>query len=141
MTDVVRLAEVRESPIGLDEVFAACRDARAGGTVLFVGTVRDHDSERDVNSLEYSAHPTVEETMLSVLKQVAKEHDVIALAALHRVGKLEIGDLAVVVAAGAVHRAEAFEAGRQAIEQIKHRVPIWKLQTFSDGTDEWVGCT
>lgn len=137
---MVRLAEVRETPIGMDEVFAACRDPRAGGTVLFVGTVRDHDSERDVTTLEYSAHPTVEVTMRTVLERVAKEHDVIALAALHRVGKLEIGDLAVVVAASAVHRAEAFEAGRQAIEDIKHQVPIWKLQTFSDGTDEWVGC-
>lgn len=137
---MVRRAEVRETPIGMDEVFGACRDPRAGGTVLFVGTVRDHDSERDVTTLEYSAHPTVEETMRTVLERVAKEHDVIALAALHRVGKLEIGDLAVVVAASAVHRAEAFEAGRQAIEDIKHQVPIWKLQTFSDGTDEWVGC-
>ena len=140
MTDVVRLAEVRESPIGLDEVFAACGDPRAGGTVLFIGTVRDHDSERDVSTLEYSAHPTVQTAMRSVLERVAREHDVIALAALHRVGKLGIGDLAVVVAASAVHRAEAFEAGRQAIEDIKHQVPIWKLQTFSDGTDEWVGC-
>ena len=138
---MVRLAEVRESPIGLDEVFAACRDPRAGGTVLFIGTVRDHDSEREVTALEYSAHPSVDEMLLTALGRVAEEHDVLALAGLHRVGKLQVGDLAVVVAASAVHRAEAFEAGRRAIEDIKHHVPIWKLQTFTDGTDEWVGCT
>lgn len=140
MTDVVRLADVRDAVIGLDEPFAAVQDRRAGGTVLFVGTVRDHDHDKDVRGLEYSAHPTVRQTLTDVLDKVAAQHDVIALAAVHRVGRLEIGDIAVVVAASAVHRAEAFEAGRQAIEDLKHQVPIWKLQTFADGSDEWVSC-
>lgn len=137
---VVRLAQVRETAIGLDEPFAAVQDRTAGGTVLFVGTVRDQDEDREVTTLEYSAHPTVEQTLTDVLDKVAAQHDIVALAALHRVGKLDIGDIAVVVAASAVHRAEAFEAGRQAIEDLKHQVPIWKLQTFADGSDEWVSC-
>lgn len=140
MTQIVRLAEVRQTPIGLDETFAAVQDRRAGGTVLFVGTVRDHDNSRDVSVLEYSAHPTASETLHEVLRGVAGAHDVVALAALHRVGKLDIGEIAVVVGASAVHRAEAFAAARQVIEDIKHHLPIWKLQTFEDGSDEWVAC-
>jgi molybdopterin synthase catalytic subunit len=138
--DVIRLSAVRDTPIGLDEVFAACQDAKAGGTVLFVGTVRDQDEDKQVTALEYSSHPSVEQTMREVLEKVAAEHPAIAIAALHRVGKLAIGDIAVVVGASAMHRGEAFAAGRQLIEDLKHKVPIWKLQTFADGTDEWVGC-
>ncbi|MGH3586911.1 MAG: molybdenum cofactor biosynthesis protein MoaE, partial [Pseudonocardia sp.] len=74
-----------------------------------------------------------------VSERIAKEYDVLALAAVHRVGKLAIGDAAVIVATAAPHRGEAFEASRALIDELKATVPIWKHQVFADGTDEWVG--
>ncbi|GEB52229.1 molybdopterin biosynthesis protein MoeE [Streptomyces cacaoi] len=137
--DPIRLAEIRETPLSVDEVFAAVGDRAAGGTALFVGTVRDHDGGADVAQLGYSAHPTAQAELRRVAEKVAADHPVRAMAAVHRVGDLRIGDLAVVVAVSCPHRAEAFDACRRFIDDLKHEVPIWKHQTFSDGTEEWVG--
>jgi molybdopterin synthase catalytic subunit len=136
---VVRLLGVRAERLSVDEVLSAVRDGRAGGTAVFVGTVRNHDGDRDVTSLGYTAHPSVGEVLRAVAEKVAASHPVIALAAVHRVGDLEVGDDAVVVAVSCAHRAEAFAACRQLIDDLKHEVPIWKHQVFSDGADEWVG--
>lgn len=137
--EVVRLLGVRADTLSVDEVLAAVRDVRAGGTAVFVGTVRDHDRDRDVTSLGYTAHPSVGDVLRAVAEKVAARHPVIALAAVHRVGALQVGDDAVVVAVSCAHRAEAFAACRQLIDDLKHEVPIWKHQLFSDGSDEWVG--
>ncbi len=136
---VVRLVDIRESPLQVDEIVAALSDAAAGGLTLFVGTVRDHDENKSVTGLEYSAHPTALAQMREVVEGVAKEYDVLAVAAVHRVGRLAIGDAAVVVATASSHRGEAFEASRALIDELKARVPIWKHQLFADGSDEWVG--
>ncbi|OKI09603.1 molybdopterin biosynthesis protein MoeE [Streptomyces sp. CB02923] len=137
--DAIRLLAVRDTPLSLDEVFAAVGDPAAGGTALFVGTVRSHDSGADVDALGYSAHPSAEAELRRVAEKVAADHPVRAMAAVHRVGELAVGDLAVVVAVSCPHRAEAFAACRQLIDDLKHEVPIWKHQRFSDGTEEWVG--
>ncbi|MFE7783216.1 molybdenum cofactor biosynthesis protein MoaE [Streptomyces nigrescens] len=137
--DPVRLLEIRDTPLSVDEVFAAVGDEAAGGTALFVGTVRSHDHGADVEGLGYSAHPTAEAEMRRIAEKVIADFPVRALAAVHRVGDLRIGDLAVVVAVSCPHRGEAFEACRKLIDDLKHEVPIWKHQTFSDGTEEWVG--
>ncbi|WP_155885063.1 molybdenum cofactor biosynthesis protein MoaE [Actinomadura flavalba] len=137
--EVIRLATVRETPLSVDEVYAAVGDPAAGGTTVFVGTVRDHDHARAVARLSYSAHPSVVAELETVMARVAGDVPVRALAAAHRVGDLEIGDVAVVVAASADHRAEAFDACRRLIDDLKAQVPIWKHQTFADGGDEWVG--
>ncbi|MFI2258083.1 molybdenum cofactor biosynthesis protein MoaE [Streptomyces tubercidicus] len=137
--DPVRLLEIRDTPLSVDEVFAAVGDTAAGGTALFVGTVRSHDNGTDVEGLGYSAHPTAEAEMRRIAEKVIADFPVRALAAVHRVGDLRIGDLAVVVAVSCPHRGEAFEACRKLIDDLKHEVPIWKHQTFSDGTEEWVG--
>ncbi|MFD5571593.1 molybdenum cofactor biosynthesis protein MoaE [Streptomyces cadmiisoli] len=137
--DPVKLIGIRETPLSVDEVFRAVEDAASGGTALFVGTVRNHDSGADVDQLGYSCHPTAEAEMRRIAEKVVAEYPVRALAAVHRVGDLRIGDLAVVVAVSCPHRAEAFEACRRLIDDLKHEVPIWKHQKFSDGTEEWVG--
>ncbi|MFF4601588.1 molybdenum cofactor biosynthesis protein MoaE [Streptomyces sp. NPDC001339] len=137
--DPVRLVEIRDTALSVDEVFAAVGDTAAGGTALFVGTVRSHDNGADVEALGYSAHPTAEAEMRRVAEKVVAAYPVRALAAVHRVGDLRIGDLAVVVAVSCPHRGEAFDACRKMIDDLKHEVPIWKHQTFSDGTQEWVG--
>jgi molybdopterin synthase catalytic subunit len=137
--DAVRLLDLRDTPLSVDEVLAAVRAPGVGGTAVFIGTVRDDDDGRGVSSLGYSAHPTAESTFRAIAERVSAQHPEVLLAAVHRVGDLVVGDLAVVVAAASAHRAEAFSAARQLIDELKHEVPIWKQQTFVDGTDEWVG--
>ena len=136
---VVRLVDIRETPLDVAEVLAALADRAAGGVDVFVGTVRDHDHDQGVTGLDYSAHPTAMQRLVEVAEQIAQKYDVIAVAAVHRVGRLAIGDAAVVVATAAAHRGEAFEASRALIDELKATVPIWKHQVFTDGTDEWVG--
>ncbi|AJT64518.1 molybdenum cofactor biosynthesis protein MoaE [Streptomyces chattanoogensis] len=137
--DPIRLIALRDTALSVDEVFAAVGDAAAGGTALFVGTVRSHDGGADVEGLGYSAHPSAEAEIRRIAEKVVADYPVRALAAVHRVGDLAIGDLAVVVAVSCPHRGEAFEACRRLIDDLKHQVPIWKHQTFTDGAEEWVG--
>jgi len=135
----IRLIGLRDTPLSVDETLAAVADPGAGGTALFVGTVRDNDQERTVRRLSYSAHPTAAGELRRVAEKVVAEHGVTALAAVHRVGDLQIGDLAVVVAVACPHRHAAFLASRQLIDDLKAQVPIWKHQLFADGDAEWVG--
>ncbi|MFC8898452.1 molybdenum cofactor biosynthesis protein MoaE [Streptomyces cinereoruber] len=137
--DPIKLLAIRETPLSVDEVFRAVGDDASGGTTLFVGTVRNHDGGADVDGLGYSCHPSAGAELRRVAEKVVANHPVRALAAVHRVGDLKVGDIAVVVAVSCPHRAEAFEACRKLIDDLKHEVPIWKHQTFSDGTEEWVG--
>ena len=136
---VVRLIAVRESELSLDEVRAAVADPAAGGIALFAGTVRDSDHDRGVSGLSYSAHPSAADELRRVAEAIAEKYPVIGIAAVHRVGDLAIGDLAVVLAVSCPHRAEAFNACRDLIDILKASVPIWKHQRFDDGTAEWVG--
>ena len=136
--DPIRLLALRETPLSLDEVYAAVGDTYAGGTVVFVGTVRDHDGGKGVTGLEYSAHPSAEQELRRVAEKVAADFPVVALAAVHRIGELQVTDKAVIVAVSCAHRGEAFEACRRLIDDLKHTVPIWKHQRFADGTEEWV---
>ena len=139
--EAIALAEIRTTPLSVDEVLAAVKDDRAGGTAFFVGTVRNHDHGRDVAALSYSAHPTAEQRMRDVMEKIVADTadgTVHRVAAVHRVGDLTVGDLAVVVAA-ASHREEAFTVCRRLIDDIKAEVPIWKHQTFTEGDSEWVG--
>lgn len=138
MTEL-RLLAIRDSTIAVEEVLAAVEDALAGGVVSFTGLVRQVDGGREVTALEYSAHPDALAALTAVAETVAAEVPVVALAAVHRTGLLAVGDVAVVVAASAAHRGEAFEAARRLIDDLKATVPIWKRQVFVDGADEWVG--
>ncbi len=137
--NVVRLIAVRDSELSVDEVRAAVADPGAGGLALFAGAVRDTDHDRDVAALSYSAHPSAEAELRRVAEVIAEKFPVLGIAAVHRVGDLEIGDLAVVVAVSCPHRAEAFDACRALIDLLKASVPIWKHQRFADGDSEWVG--
>ena len=139
VADVVRLAELRETPLDVAEVVAALDDDASGGLTLFVGRVRDHDGGKGVVGLDYTAHPSALERLHEVCERVAEEYDVLGLAAVHRVGSLDIGDVAVVVATTSAHRGDAFAASRALIDTLKAEVPIWKHQRFGDGTEEWVG--
>jgi len=135
----IALLDVRDVPLSVDEVLGAVADPAAGGVVLFVGAVRVEDGGRDVRGLGYSAHPSAMAALQLVADRVVAAHPVVRLAALHRVGDLAVGDLAVVVACSCPHRGEAFAAARQLIDDLKAEVPIWKHQVFTDGGEEWVG--
>jgi molybdopterin synthase catalytic subunit len=137
--DVLRLLALRDDALDVAEVLAAVEDPRAGGVVSFTGVVRDSDGGRDVTALEYSAHPDAEAALRRVAEAVAADLPVQGLAAVHRTGLLQVGDVAVVVAASAAHRGEAFAAARRLIDDLKATVPIWKRQVFRDGDEEWVG--
>jgi molybdopterin synthase catalytic subunit len=136
---VIALLDVRDTPLSVDEVLAAVEDPAAGGVVSFTGLVRSTDGGREVTALEYTAHPTALEELRRVAEAVVADLPVVRVAALHRVGPLVVGDVAVVVAASAAHRDEAFAAARRLIDDLKATVPIWKDQRFADGTQEWVG--
>lgn len=134
----VTLTDVRDTPLSVDEVLTAVQDPAAGGIGLFVGVVRDHDNAKDVDGLEYSAHPSAVDGLRRVCEQVLSD-EVSKVAAVHRVGSLQVGDLAVVVAVSAPHRGAALDACHRLIDDLKLTVPIWKHQSSADGSDEWVG--
>lgn len=131
---------MREGALSVDEALRAVQHPRAGAVTLFVGTVREHDEGRDgVTRLDYSAHPDAIRRLRALVDDVADREQIHGVYAVHRVGQLVVGDLAVVCAVSAEHRAEAFEAGRHLIEELKSGVPIWKRQQFDAGDHQWVG--
>ena len=130
---------VVDRALSLDEVVRAVEGPGAGAVVTFTGAVREATAGRAVLRLEYEAYAPMAEAVLSRLgTEVGGRWPGARLAIVHRVGVLSPGELAVVIAAAAPHRAEAFEACRYAIEQLKAEVPIWKKEVFSDGSI-WVG--
>lgn len=130
---------ISDRPLSLDEVVDFVRDDQVGAVVTFLGLVRNHDSGKGVSGLGYSSHPSALAHLREVGEEAAGFDGVHAVAAIHRTGDLAIGEAAVVLAVGAEHRGQAFDACRYLIDQLKARVPIWKHQIFTDGTDEWVG--
>jgi MoaE-MoaD fusion protein len=133
------LFRVVDRPPTLDEVVAAVRDAARGGLATFTGVVRDESRGRRVVRLTYEAYTAMAERVLAGVGREAEERwPGVRLAIVHRVGVLVPGDVAVVIAAAAPHRAEAFDACRFAIERLKEDAPIWKRETYQDG-ESWVG--
>lgn len=136
----VRLAAISAEPLDLEAHLAAVDDPTAGAVTTFVGRVRDHDPDAaaPVVALEYSAHPDAEATLRRIAEEAAGGTGAL-VAVSHRVGTLEVGDAAVVIAVAAAHRGEAFEVCRAVIETIKTGLPVWKRQVESDGTATWLG--
>ena len=133
---VVR-AEVTEAPISVTELADAVQDAAAGAVVTFEGVVRNHDADRAVTGIGYSCHPTAGQIVEQIARDVAERGRVRALGVVHRVGDLTIGDAALAVAVSSDHRAEAFAVCSEIVEEVKMRLPVWKRQTFTDGSAQW----
>lgn len=131
---------VTDQPLSPDEHLRAVDRPDSGACVVFTGVVRDHDHGRSVSELEYVGHPTAEHVLKEIAAEVASEPEVYAVAVSHRLSQLRIGDVALVAAVSAPHRREAFEACERLVELVKERLPVWKRQVFTDGTDEWVNC-
>ena len=133
------LVDVRDEPLSVDECMRAVTHPSVGGVCVFVGVVRDHADGKDVARLDYEAYTDLAiKEMRRILAALMAETPGLRLAATHRVGQLAVGDLAVVVAAGAPHRAEAFAGCRAAIDRIKETVPVWKKEWDPDGRANWV---
>ena len=134
-----RLAEVREAALDLTEVVRAVAGESAGAIVTFTGAVRRESRGKLVTRLEYEAYRAMADGKLAeICDGIEGLHPGARLAVLHRVGVLVVGELAVVIAASAPHRDEAFSAARLCIEQLKQEVPIWKKEISDDG-EEWIG--
>ncbi|WP_309069450.1 molybdenum cofactor biosynthesis protein MoaE [Microbacterium sp.] len=136
----VRIARISADPIRLAEHADAIDDSRMGAETSFVGRVRDHDPDARgaVAALEYTAHPDAEATLRAIAARASEAHGAL-VAVSHRVGRLQVGEPAVVIAVAAAHRAEAFAACRDVIEDIKRELPVWKRQLEADGSAEWKG--
>jgi molybdopterin synthase catalytic subunit len=138
MNGSVVVAEVQDTPLDLAAHEKAVTDVRAGAVVSFQGVVRDHDEGRDVTVLEYEGHPSAAQVLREVAEEIANDPDIYAVAVSHRTGTLDIGDVALVASVSSAHRAEAFAACARLVDEVKARLPVWKRQVFSDGSDEWV---
>jgi molybdopterin synthase catalytic subunit len=131
-------AVVTDQPLDPESLRALVIDPAHGAEVLFVGTIRNHDGGRGVATLEYEIHPSAPEVLPELAEIVAAAYPAARLAVAHRYGPVPIGDAAFVVAAASAHRDTAFDAARELVETVKEKLPIWKRQTFTDGTHEWV---
>ena len=129
-----------ERIINLPDLLAQVESRSAGAVATFCGNVRTHDHGKEVLSLSYEIHPETEIILSHVVTEVADRHKVISVSVAHRFGEIEIGQSALIVAISAEHRGEAFTACAEMVDEIKARIPIWKHQVFTDGTDEWVNC-
>lgn len=125
---------ITTEPIDLNELYAAVSDPQAGGIAIFLGVVRDRNIDREVRFLEYEAYPEMARKKLAEIGESAKKRwPIRRVALIHRTGRLAIGEVSVAVAVSTPHRAEAFEACRHLIDEIKAVVPVWKKEFFVGG--------
>lgn len=137
-------AVLTADPIFENDAIAAVEGAEAGAVVSFRGVVRNHDGGKAVERLSYTAHPTASKAISGVVATLLDEHSQgmdhpVRIVAAHRIGMLQVGDVALVCAVSAAHRRQAFTICSELVDRIKAGVPIWKEQVFSDGSVEWVG--
>ena len=138
MADVAVFALVTDAVLDRAAIEAFVVTVEDGAVVTFEGIIRDHDHGAGVSALDYEAHPDAEAFLRDVCADVAAETG-LRVAAAHRIGHLVIGDVALIAAVAAPHRADAFAACWRLVDLIKERTPIWKRQHLDDGVSEWVG--
>jgi molybdopterin synthase catalytic subunit len=132
------LLAISEHTIDIELLLENVKDNAAGATVLFLGTVRNHNDDYDVSAIYYEAYiKMAHETMAKIETEAIKRWNLKKFAAMHRIGNLKIGEVSVAIAVSSEHRAEAFEAGRYAIDRIKSEVPIWKKEIRRDKGGVW----
>jgi molybdopterin synthase catalytic subunit len=133
------MIELTEYPIDVPKLLEHVSHPAAGGVALFVGTARNHSHGKEVRWLEYETYlPMAVKTMTQIADEAATRWKLQAIAMVHRVGKVGIGEASIAIAVSSAHRNEAFEACRFAIDTLKKIVPIWKKEIYADG-EVWVG--
>jgi molybdopterin synthase catalytic subunit len=140
VSDATTLVRITAEPLSVDEALAFVADPGAGGTCVFIGTVRDAGADgATVTSLRYESWDELAvERLRQIVDELCERWPIRKAAVLHRTGDLDVGEASVVVAVSAGHRAEAFDACREGIEQLKHDVPIWKKELLASGEGHWV---
>lgn len=134
------LSDVTSGSIDMQALEVLVRSSEVGASVSFAGCVRDHDHGRAVRNLEYEAYPNAHQLLRHIALQVLTTHPHARIAVVHRIGLLDVGEVALGAVVGTAHRGDAFAACAELVEEIKASLPIWKLQTFADGSTEWVNC-
>ena len=130
---------ITEDPLDAAALINSARRDTCGAVASFVGVVRNHDGGKSVDAIEYSSHPSSPQILREIVSEMRDRPGVHCIVAWHRVGRLEIGDDAMVVAVAAEHRAQAFRAVETIVEDVKAKLPIWKKQELSDGSHNWSG--
>jgi molybdopterin synthase catalytic subunit len=130
---------IRSEPFMVAEIEALVADPGNGAVCSFSGLVRDNSKGKKVTALEYDAYvPMAEKLMHQIAEEIGREFAINRIAMVHRIGRMEVGELVVVVSVGAAHRDAGFQAARAGIDRLKKSVPIWKKEFFTDGS-EWAG--
>jgi molybdopterin synthase catalytic subunit len=133
-------AVVTDAPVHIQELSKLVADPHSGAVVTFCGDVRNHDGGKEVASLLYEIHPSAPEQIKLITQSVIGRFEIEKVAVAHRFGQIPIGETAFAVAVSAAHRQAAFDACSAIVDEVKAKLPIWKHQKFTDGSDEWVNC-
>jgi len=133
-------AVVTDAPVHIQELSKLVANPHSGAVVTFCGDVRDHDGGKEVASLLYEIHPSAPEQIKLITQSVIGRFEIEKVAVAHRYGDIAIGETAFAVAVSAAHRQAAFDACSAIVDEVKAKLPIWKHQKFTDGSDEWVNC-
>ena len=133
-------AVVTDAPVHIQELSKLVANPHSGAIVTFCGDVRDHDGGKEVASLLYEIHPSAPEQIKLITESVIGRFEIEKVAVAHRYGQIPIGETAFAVAVSAAHRQAAFDACAAIVDEVKAKLPIWKHQKFTDGSDEWVNC-
>ena len=133
-------AVVTDAPVHIQELSKLVANPHSGAIVTFCGDVRDHDGGKEVASLLYEIHPSAPEQIKLITESVIGRFEIEKVAVAHRYGDIAIGETAFAVAVSAAHRQAAFDACSAIVDEVKAKLPIWKHQKFTDGTDQWVNC-
>jgi len=128
-----------DEPLSLDRVVDEVRDNRAGAIATFTGTTRNRSRDRDVQYLDYEAYEGMAEGLMTeIAAELTERYEICGIAIHHRIGRVQIGETSVVIAVSAPHRADALAACKDAIDELKQRVPLWKKEVYAGG-EEWIG--
>jgi molybdopterin synthase catalytic subunit len=133
------MIQLTHDPIDFASLTDQVRSNAAGAVVLFLGTVREMTNGRQTTALDYEAFPEMASAKFEeLIREARQKWPIVNAAIVHRLGRLELGDVSVAVAVSTPHRQQAFEAGKFLIDRLKEVVPIWKKENWADGTTEWV---
>ena len=133
-------AVVTDAPVHIQELSKLVANPHSGAVVTFCGDVRNHDGGKEVASLLYEIHPSAPEQIKLITQSIIGRFEIEKVAVAHRYGDIAIGETAFAVAVSAAHRQAAFDACAAIVDEVKAKLPIWKHQKFTDGSDEWVNC-
>jgi molybdopterin synthase catalytic subunit len=133
-------AVITDAPVHIQQLSKLVANPHSGAVVTFCGDVRDHDGGKEVASLLYEIHPSAPEQIKVITQSVIGRFEIEKVAVAHRYGQIPIGETAFAVAVSAAHRQAAFDACAAIVDEVKAKLPIWKHQKFTDGSDECVNC-